>query len=377
MAKHLVGRLEGVLLALQAVWIILSSSLDRVTPPGQMVMLAVAALHFGAALCAFRWGGPFVRGPVWMVWMALWLGSVLLVPVLMASLVQAGEYGASPGCVQMCPYPIPVMAMLAFYPWHGAAIFVRPALDVILLAVVVLEPLAIMLAVNGSLTPDNASSWIMSGIISCLAYAVGRTVGVLCGKAVEAAGKARKDEEYRTVKFLHSHIGQALAAIGMHYRNGRADLVLSGLQKLDEDLLAERQLTALAHDQVSVSQVLGIHAARVRGAIRTLQMPAMSGLTVRQPVAELFSDALGDLLKNAIQHGGADVVVVDVGVERGVLCLNVTDNGPGLDPDRVDWSDGNLGRLRRDVRVIHGDLRVSPKPAGAGTHVRVCLPLHD
>jgi signal transduction histidine kinase len=80
---------------------------------------------------------------------------------------------------------------------------------------------------------------------------------------------------------------------------------------------------------------------------------------------------LREAVANAVRHGGADKIEVDVGVEEEQLRLQVRDNGSGFLPSngsRVDpWS------LKERVERAHGSLSLQSEPGR--TDILITLPL--
>jgi signal transduction histidine kinase len=92
------------------------------------------------------------------------------------------------------------------------------------------------------------------------------------------------------------------------------------------------------------------------------------GAELRREVFLIFKEAV----TNAANHSGCTRVEVDLGFERGLLTLRVTDDGHGFDP--VAASDGHgLHSLRDRARVIRGEMEVRSEP-GRGTTVLLRAP---
>ena len=80
-------------------------------------------------------------------------------------------------------------------------------------------------------------------------------------------------------------------------------------------------------------------------------------------------------MANALRHSKADKVVIDISIRKGRLIIAITDNGIGIDTDRLkDRSSlGLLGMMER-ASIVGGSLRIRGNP-GRGTGVTMCLPL--
>ena len=90
-----------------------------------------------------------------------------------------------------------------------------------------------------------------------------------------------------------------------------------------------------------------------------------------------------EALANAAEHAQATRLQIALGIgpgasPAGMVVLEVTDNGVGIDPSRLDRrSDGHLGLILLIDRVAYlgGHLTITAAAAGTGTTVRVELPV--
>ncbi len=152
-ARNLAGKIEAAAVFVQAVAIAITATVDKLLPGAQPLLYGLAALHAIAAVWIYRKGGPFVRGgPATRVW----IGAVLLMPLLMANLLLPGEYGTSPACVQLCAYPIGTLVVFAFYPWLGMRQeYLRPSLELLFVFFVAIEPFLIVLWLYHDIPPAS------------------------------------------------------------------------------------------------------------------------------------------------------------------------------------------------------------------------------
>lgn len=84
---------------------------------------------------------------------------------------------------------------------------------------------------------------------------------------------------------------------------------------------------------------------------------------------------LSEALSNAARHGGGIDVRVTVTEVDGFLSLQVSDAGPGFDPDGRP-GDGHLGLagMRERTELLGGHFELTSRP-GTGTRIRADLPL--
>jgi signal transduction histidine kinase/sugar lactone lactonase YvrE len=84
-----------------------------------------------------------------------------------------------------------------------------------------------------------------------------------------------------------------------------------------------------------------------------------------------------EAVANAIRHGQAQHVRIQLRFENGRVLLLVDDDGAGFSPGELPHPrDGHFGLtgMRERTRQLHGSLSVDSRP-GAGTHIRVEVPL--
>jgi len=155
------------------------------------------------------------------------------------------------------------------------------------------------------------------------------------------------------------------------------------------ELVANR-LASHLHDQVM--PWLAISLFRARGAAARRGLPGgradgagpqircdrgqAAGLPPDMP--EVIGQAVREGVANAVRHGRARQIRVELRREPGRIRLEVADDGTGFDRSKLAelGRRGHLGLalLRQAVRARGGRLRVSSRP-GAGTRLLVALPL--
>ena len=79
---------------------------------------------------------------------------------------------------------------------------------------------------------------------------------------------------------------------------------------------------------------------------------------------------LRELVSNALYHGHATRVDVQLSLERGRLVLQVADDGSGRDPQA--WAHGlGLGGVRKRVKLLGGEVQLARERA-ARHRLRAC-----
>lgn len=368
--RRLIGSFEFVGLLVQGAALLHTAAIDRFTPTGQAVVHAIAAAHLAAAALAFFTRGPFARGRIYG---GAWLGMAFLMPLIMANLVQQGEYGASPACVQACGYPAAPLVFFAFYPWLAPSLrHHRLFAEILVVVALCLEPLVVIWRANGTFTEDNIQAFLASSIPYFGAFILGKSIGTVCRNA--AMGQLREMERaYReSVTFLHSHVESSLGVAHDRYRADDRDGVLRTLRDLGDKVIRARLDLLNADRTLNVAKLIELHIRRFGDVLDIEADAAVNPLTVRRPVGIVFDHALGSLLKNVLDHVGSGTAVhLTARVENRLLRLAVADSGAGPPPGVLDRSGGDLHQLRREAREIGGDLTVT------GSRIELFLPLRQ
>jgi signal transduction histidine kinase len=201
---------------------------------------------------------------------------------------------------------------------------------------------------------------------------------------------AQEDERKRIARELHDETTQDLAVLAMGIDAAR-DAYRSGKEpRLDEvKALAVRTLEdvhrLILDLRPSVLDDLGLLSAIRWYADRAL---VTRGVSVRCEFGELprlspeMETALfrmcQETLSNVARHAQASAVLIQVGVERGQVVVDVEDDGRGFDESAVADGDGRkhwgLMGIRERAEILGGAATVESEP-GQGTHVVVRVPL--
>ena len=112
--------------------------------------------------------------------------------------------------------------------------------------------------------------------------------------------------------------------------------------------------------------------ADMRAAVNVRGIPARAPLATKIALYRILSEALS----NAARHGGgAGVEVTVTDANDGYLAVEVSDKGPGFDIRRkLDRGHLGLAGMRERAELLGGRFELESGP-GAGTRVRVFLPL--
>jgi signal transduction histidine kinase/phage shock protein PspC (stress-responsive transcriptional regulator) len=191
--------------------------------------------------------------------------------------------------------------------------------------------------------------------------------------ADERAARVRETDRAEIAAHLHDSVLQTLALIQQKAdpasdasRLARAqerelrDWLFAGSPGSSVDLADELRRIAAVVEQEYAAQINVVAAGQSPGS-----------------VPDALLGAAREAMLNAARHAGGTVSVYLESSPTAVE-LTVTDRGPGLSiddipSDRMGVRESILGRMRR----IGGTADISPGPGGAGTEVRLLLPLND
>ena len=146
-------------------------------------------------------------------------------------------------------------------------------------------------------------------------------------------------------------------------------------------IAAGRDVERLVSDPDVVS--LRLEHVDVGALARALDAPGVSVAVHGTPHASAdatrLRQALANLVENGLRHGSS--VAIEVGEEDGLVVVDVTDDGPGLDPGLDPFALGSSGVgstgiglwLARATAVAHGG-SLEAGDAGPGARFRLCLP---
>ena len=146
-------------------------------------------------------------------------------------------------------------------------------------------------------------------------------------------------------------------------------------------IAAGRDVERLVSDPDVVS--LRLERVDIGALARALEAPDVSvgvhGDSHASADATRLRQALANLVENGLRHGSS--VAIEVGEEDGLVVVDVTDDGPGLDPGLDPFALGSTGVgstgiglwLARAIAVAHGGSLEAGR-AGPGARFRLCLP---
>ena len=216
-----------------------------------------------------------------------------------------------------------------------------------------------------------------------------RTVNHNYQRIRDLAGRlihAQEEERRLVARELHDDIGQCLALLQVRL-SGLSQKLPAGMQAelaLVKEVIADVNEVATGIRDVSrqlhsnTLQILGLRAALNK---LCRQASEKYGITAKVDASEdpvLSHDAklclyrvAQEALSNAVRHGRAEKIMIELGEDNGVVRMRVKDSGIGFDPDVLSSGIGLIS-IQERVRMLGGDLVVKSQPQ-AGTEIIVEL----
>jgi signal transduction histidine kinase len=200
---------------------------------------------------------------------------------------------------------------------------------------------------------------------------------------------AQEAERAHIARELHDDVSQQMALLSIDLQ------LLSGLgpeRRSDAARLAREALERAEGITTSVHDLSHrLHPAKLRligleSALSSLQRElSQPGVTIRfshdgVPAAIPHDTTLcmyrvvQEAVQNALKHGAACAVSIDLRGVPGGLALTIVDDGVGFDVEAVRGKGLGLISMGERLEALHGKLEVSSRP-GAGTRIDVTVPL--
>jgi signal transduction histidine kinase len=210
----------------------------------------------------------------------------------------------------------------------------------------------------------------------------------------QARHAAAHEERSRIARELHDTLEQGLTGLSLQMKAMETDLGISPhpvRTRLQFARQILRQSRALARNAIRELRAETL-PPRLEGLIGGLKRVAdswnQSGAlivsvdilgTVRPLAAPLENHLLGigtEAMTNAVKHGRAEAIHVEITFGSAAITLRIKDNGAGFNPDQhLEQASGCFGLLgmRERARELHGELQITSQP-GNGAEVIVTAP---
>ncbi len=214
---------------------------------------------------------------------------------------------------------------------------------------------------------------------------------VLLYDLTESKRAAITAERERLARELHDSVTQSLYSLSLFAEWGNGLLAAGEVEPARERmarigdisqqalremrlLLYELRPAALDDDGLEGAIESRLTAVEQRvGISATLQVDISTDLPPH--IEECLYRITNEALNNALKHAEATVVFIQLHTDESNISLSITDDGKGFDPTSVEL-EGRLGihNMRQRIRQLGGLFEIESQP-GAGTTVRVTIPL--
>jgi signal transduction histidine kinase len=244
---------------------------------------------------------------------------------------------------------------------------------------------------------DGSSRFSGDEIRILEAFASSAAVAVATAQSVATERRRHRvavaeDERQRWARELHDETLQNLASLRIELSTAagsqRPDVLAAAVGHAIDQLKAEivnlrtliTDLRPAALDELGVAAALETLAERAerQGLLVDLVVDPSLGRAAGtpRPVSELETAIyriVQEAVTNAIKHGGAGRIAIEVTDIGSAVRISVRDDGAGFDPDEVEAGFGLLG-MRERAELLDGQLSVDSAP-GNGTTVTATFPL--
>lgn len=231
----------------------------------------------------------------------------------------------------------------------------------------------------------------VAGWVWSLRRQIGRKRAIIEQQARHAAVL---EERGRIARDLHDTLEQGLTGLSLQMKAMETELDVSPhpvRTRLQQARLMLRQSRALAHNairELRSETPAPRHEGLAEGLQRVADSWTQSGaLRVEVRIAgaarplspRLENHLLGigtEAMTNAVKHGRADAIEVELDYRPAEVSLRIKDNGSGFDPThQLEQPGGCFGLLgmRERIRELGGQIRILSEP-GHGTEIRVAAP---
>lgn len=203
--------------------------------------------------------------------------------------------------------------------------------------------------------------------------------------------RVREEERTHIARELHDEMGQYLTALRMEASmlamllpepDGQIAQHLSTMRELIDHAIGETRRVisrlrpvALDLGLISAAEWLAGDFAARTGIPCDLEAPPEEALELDTEVATTLFRILQESLTNVSRHARARRVDIRIRQNGDMLALEVSDDGHGFDPAEVrEKKTFGLMGIRERVLLYGGSVRIDSQ-VGAGTRLRISLPL--
>ena len=203
--------------------------------------------------------------------------------------------------------------------------------------------------------------------------------------------RALERERVRIAQDLHDDLGANLTEISLLGDLAqRSNITMERTRQHVSDMTAKSRESVMALDEIvwavnprhdSTSSLKNYFCQYARHLLELT--PINCRLEVANNLPELILNseqrhslflAFKEALANVIHHAAASEAWITISIQEGFLCVEVADNGKGMDPHFPDSSADGLKNMRHRLEKIGGRCEIQSRRDG-GTKVRFRLPV--
>jgi len=194
--------------------------------------------------------------------------------------------------------------------------------------------------------------------------------------------QTEEQQRQRIVDEIHEKLGAMLSAARLNFETAsgknQGPMMMDGMKKLDEAINRIRQITK---ETVPVSLDLGLFkslqnliAGYHRDGVNLQFICSDEEISLARTMEITVYRIINELLKNALQHGLATEVSIQLILHPRHLQLMVEDNGKGFDTGESILHGEGLKFIEQRIHLFKGKLSLESSP-GHGTLASIELPL--
>lgn len=226
-------------------------------------------------------------------------------------------------------------------------------------------------------------AFVLMSVLSVLAR------GIDARQRLHAVIRAQEAERRRWARELHDETLQQLVVLRQQIAHARSALDLSAARRelTTVDATVARHTAALRHlitelrpavlDDLGLEPALAALARRASHAETAEVAVAVTGRRALRPDTEAAVAVYRiaeESVTNALRHGHATAVRINLDVSAGGTTLTVTDNGTGFEPRQRRPTGHGITGMKERARLLGG--RLSIASGTAGTRIAATFPGH-
>ncbi|MDH4148088.1 MAG: PspC domain-containing protein [Acidimicrobiia bacterium] len=303
--------------------------------------------------------------------LGLWPGDAVMIPVLAvaAALVIVAVVSGDAPVATKGPLPLGRLAVALSGRFAPLRLLIGAAL--------------VTMAVLGVGRAQGLVGWVQTGVLGAVLAIVGLALvlGPWLTQLIQQLGderreRIRSEERAAMAAHLHDSVLQTLALIQRGADDPRRTVTLARRQERELRAWLYGGLQPRSGDPArSVSEGVADLVAEIEELHRVrVDAVVVGDGPADRAVAALFA-AAREAMVNAAKHAAVDEVSLYVEVAPGSVSAYVRDRGAGFDPDAVAEDRRGLRSSVRDrIGAVGGTVEIDSSP-GAGTEVRLVVPL--